>query len=239
MKTGELATWLGVSPSSIKTWSREFSDYLSPAARGGDNRSRRYFDEQDARILALVAELRTKNTPLEDIHATLAAMQAKQWVDLPAMPGAPPGLVQQPVVTQSEAQNALIQQRQALTREIALLSDRVNVLQEELEEERAAHGETRQALANTRTELGLLQGKLEVLEPERAQLHALQQNFAETQQKLGELKGKLEVIERERELAEQRRAEDRQLQTRLLIALAVVALILLAALLLVALGGGV
>lgn len=238
MKTGDLAKWLDISVSSVKTWSREFGEYLSPAAQGGDNTARRYFDEQDARVLALVADLRSKNIPWDDIHATLASLKAHEWADLPPMPTAPPGVIPQPVVTQSEAQNALVQQRQTLTREIALLTDRVSDLQTALDAERDAHTQTREALSAARGELGVLQGKLEVLEPEREQLHTLQENVAATQHTLGELTGKLAIIEREREAAEQQRARERQLQTRLLVGVAALALVLLAGLLLLALTGG-
>ncbi len=238
MKTGDLARWLNISVSSVKTWSREFGEYLSPAAQGGDNSARRYFDEQDARVLALVADLRGKNIPWEDIHATLASLQANEWADLPPMPGAPPGVTPQPVVTQSEAQNALIQQRQTLTREIALLTDRVNDLQDALDDEREAHTRTREALTTARGELGVLQGKLEVLEPERDQAHALHEQLSATQHSLGELSGRLAIIEEARQMAEARHAQERQLQTRLLIGAAVLALILLAAVLLLALTGG-
>ena len=238
MKTGELARWLNISVSSVKTWSREFGEFLSPAAQGGDNSARRYFDEQDARVLAFVADLRDKNIPWEDIHATLKTLQAKEWTGLPPMPTAPPGVTPQPVVTQSEAQSALVQQRQALTREIAILSDRVTDLQDKLEVEREAHSQTREALTAAQGQLGLLQGKLAILEPEREQYQALQKDIAATQQTLGELKGKLEIIERERQTSEHQRAQDRQLQTRLLLAVAAVALILLAVVVLMALTGG-
>lgn len=238
MKTGDLARWLDISVSSVKTWSREFGEYLSPAAQGGDNSARRYFDEQDARVLALVADLRARNIPWADIHATLASLKANEWADLPPMPGAPPGVTPQPVVTQSEAQNALIQQRQTLAREIALLNDRVNALQGALDEEREAHTRTREALATARGELGVLQGKLEVLEPERAQAHALQEQLTTTQHTLGELSGRLAVIEETRQAADRLYDQQRQFQTRLLIGAAALALILLAAVLLLALTGG-
>lgn len=238
MRTGELARWLNVSVSAIKVWSREFAAFLSPGAQGGDNSQRRYFDDRDARILALVADLRARNTPWADIHATLSRMQAQDWADLPPMPAAPPGVVPGPLVTQSEAQQALLQQRQALTREIALLNDRVDALQADLAEERAAHTATRQELSATLTALGELRGKLEILEPERAYYLTQRDDLAATRQALGELRGKLEAIEREREAAARQREQERQLQTRLLLALGIVAVLVSIALIVLALTSG-
>ncbi len=238
MRTGELARWLNVSVSSIKVWSREFAAFLSPAAQGGDNSQRRYFDDRDARILALVADLRSRNISWEDIHATLARMQAEDWADLPPMPSAPPGVVPGPLVPQSEAQQALLQQRQALTREIALLNDRVDALQADLAEERSAHATTRQELSATLTALGELRGKLEVLEPERAHYLAQRDELAATRQALGELRGRLDAIERERETIARQQEQERQLHTRLLLVLGAVAILVSAALILLAISGG-
>ena len=87
MKPQQLATLLNIAPVTLRNWSREtFKDFLSPNAQG-DNGAHRSYDDTDARILAWVAELKAKNTPIDQITTVLTASRLKNWVDLPPLPG--------------------------------------------------------------------------------------------------------------------------------------------------------
>lgn len=170
MQTKELGDLLGLSTATLRGWTiNTYRPYMSPGAQGGRGRVRQ-FSEQDARIIALVASLRSDGLPHNEIVATLDAMRGNEWADLPPLPAAPPGYGG-PVsmIPEHSAQTAVIEQRKALVREIALLSDRVDSLEVQLADERAAHTETRTTLTaelvDARERLGELRGQLQENRP--------------------------------------------------------------------------
>ena len=210
MQTKELADLLGVSTASVRDWTINlYKDYMSPTAQGGSG-SVRQFSEQDARILALVGTLRADGMPHDDILAILEGYKADEWQDLPPLPVAPPGQGPISMIPRESAETAIQAQRQSLTREIAILSDRVEALEEQLADERQAHTETRETLT--------------------AQLMT-------ATNELGELHGQLQAVDREREATAAERSRERQLLTRALVVVAVVAAVLLAVVVLMALSG--
>jgi DNA-binding transcriptional MerR regulator len=165
MKTKELATWLGVVPATIRAWLKdEYGEFVSPNARGGDGRTR-YFDELDARILAFVASLKNEGTPRAEILDFLSQLQKSNWDDLPPMPPAVPGAGPVSMMPREAAETAVNAQRMALTREIAILEDRVERLEEELVTERAKRDEVQQELVQAKERLGELRGQLTERKP--------------------------------------------------------------------------
>ena len=153
MQTGELANWLDLSPSTIKNYCADFSAFLSPQAVGGEGRAR-HFDEQDARIVAHVAALRRENTPTDEIHAALLQLQADNWRMLPPMPtSADPTAAPIALMPRETADTALSAQRAAYMREVAILSDRADDLQQRLDT-------AAETLLDTTAKLGEARGEL-------------------------------------------------------------------------------
>lgn len=73
-KTGELRSYFGVTRQTISIWCREFADYLSPNANPTDN-SRRSLNDDDFRVLSLIAEMTGDGKTYDAIHLALAAGQ--------------------------------------------------------------------------------------------------------------------------------------------------------------------
>jgi DNA-binding transcriptional MerR regulator len=87
MKPQQLAQVLNITPTTLRRWAgKEYAEFLSPAGQG-INGAKRSFTEQDSRILAWIAQMRTQNTSPKDILMTLRSAKANNWHDLPPMPG--------------------------------------------------------------------------------------------------------------------------------------------------------
>jgi DNA-binding transcriptional MerR regulator len=67
-----------VTRSTVRNWSKEFGDYLSPFATPpqGDQRE---FTDHDAAVIALIAEKRARHIPYVEIHAALAGGERGIW----------------------------------------------------------------------------------------------------------------------------------------------------------------
>lgn len=174
MKTKELADWLGLADSTIRVWSREeFKPYLSVTAKGGEGRTR-HFGDEDARIIALIATLKNEGNSSDDVHRILQQMQDDNWKDLPPMPVAPPDAGPIAMIPREAAETAVSAQRAAMMREIAILEDRVDMLSEQLADEREKRDAIQNNLLETKERLGELRGQMseagakqEMLEQER------------------------------------------------------------------------
>lgn len=167
MRTKQLADWLGLHPGTIRSWvGGPFRRYLSPSAQGGDGRTRNFTDT-DARIIALIAALKGEAIPTDEIHATLTRLQSEEWVDLPPMPSAPPGVGPVPMISREAAETAVATQRQALMREIAILEDRVDTLESRLVSEQERRETLQNELTTARELLGELRGQLDSVDRER------------------------------------------------------------------------
>ena len=138
MKTKELADWLGVSAPSIRLWAteNEFARYLSPTGAGGEGKTRAFSDE-DARILAYIGHLKRQGLSREELYLALDRMQQDDWEDLPPMPPPPASMRSLRMIPEMAADTALSSQKSALMREITILQDQVETLQETLSKERS------------------------------------------------------------------------------------------------------
>jgi DNA-binding transcriptional MerR regulator len=72
--TKHLGTLFGVTPETIRLWTAEFAEYLSPTAHPGPNRAR-YYTQEDLDVLTLVANLKADGIVFTEIHASLRAGQ--------------------------------------------------------------------------------------------------------------------------------------------------------------------
>lgn len=160
MKTKELADWLGLADSTVRVWSREeFKPYLSATAQGGEGRTR-HFNEQDARIIAFIAVLKNEGNSSDDVHRALQQLQDGDWRDLPPMPAAPPDVGPIAMIPRETAETAVSAQRSAMMREIAILEDRVDLLSQQLAEEREKRDSIQEDLTETKERLGELRGQM-------------------------------------------------------------------------------
>lgn len=167
MQTSDLAKWLGLAAVTIRQWSAgEWAQYLSPTAQGGEGRSR-VFSERDAQIIAHIARLKASGQDRDSIHAALKSMQADDWRGLPAMPAAPPDFEPIPMIPREAAESTVEQQRRGLMREITMLEDRAERLQDELLIERESKAALQSELTVAREQIGELRGKLAIIESER------------------------------------------------------------------------
>lgn len=167
MQTSDLAKWLGLAAVTIRQWSAgDWAQYLSPTAQGGEGRSR-VFTELDARIIAHIARLKASGQDRDSIHAALKSMQADDWRGLPDMPAAPPDYEPIPMIPREAAETTIDQQRRGLMREITIIEERVERLQDELLIERESKAALQIELTAAREQIGELRGKLSIIERER------------------------------------------------------------------------
>ncbi len=87
MQPIDLAKLLSVTANTIRRWTAEFYQYLTPQASPPPGKPRIY-SEHDQRVFHYIAAARESNKPLETIHAQLEAMRADSWVGLPDLPPA-------------------------------------------------------------------------------------------------------------------------------------------------------
>lgn len=158
MKSKELATWLNIAPVTVRLWSSQYGEFLSPSARGGGKT--RVFSDRDMRVLAYVASMKQDGRGRDDITASLRRLQGDEWRELPDMPAAPPGVEPISVIPREAAEAKIDAQRGALMREISVLQDTVERLENDLKVERAERAALTQQLIEAREKLGELRGQL-------------------------------------------------------------------------------
>jgi DNA-binding transcriptional MerR regulator len=83
-KAGEVSKRIGVHGNTVRNWSSEYADFLTPEAVGSGSGSRRRFTDQDALVLATIADLRAKGFTREQVIAALQAGRLKD--SLPNLP---------------------------------------------------------------------------------------------------------------------------------------------------------
>jgi DNA-binding transcriptional MerR regulator len=127
-RTSHVCKLFEISYETVRNWTTEFGEYLSPTAKPGKHRKRLYTD-LDMRVFSLVAELKQQGMTYEEIHANLQSGER----------GKPPTLdpkdLQALVTSETEHRLALEVERlqQALIRTQAELKQ-VEELRQELEQ---------------------------------------------------------------------------------------------------------
>ena len=171
LQPADVARWLDISTSTVRVWSREFSDYLSDSAVGGDGKHRVYSTD-DVQRMAFIRSLRKAGNSTADIRETLAKLAADGWEHLPPLPPAPPDVETGPPIPETVVKTQLAAREQVLLKEIGLKDTQIFDLSDRLQAEQDAHNETRAALADTREQLGEAHGKLSILPTYRTMLIA-------------------------------------------------------------------
>jgi len=146
----------GVQPNTIRQWASHFSDFLSPGANPPKGQ-RRQFNYDDAEVIALIADMRTRYESYESIRAALAAGDLGQW---------PPEGHQKPQDDAGEAQQgqqaplALITQ---LTAKASSLEGELKATKEELDRRMGELKEAQVAARDAEKRATVAETKLEAL----------------------------------------------------------------------------
>lgn len=150
MKPEQLAKLLGVTSSAIRRWvgMEEYGKFLSPTGQG-INGSRRIFNDQDARIIAWIAALKTQNMVRDEILEILSSAKNTNWKELPelphggSLPNEPIAVVPREAVQERVAGLAEKYEVQlaAITEERDRLRQELSTVQQSLEQVRLAAAE--------------------------------------------------------------------------------------------------
>jgi DNA-binding transcriptional MerR regulator len=107
-KLTDFTAAFAVTANTIRNWSDEFAPYMSSAANPGKGQ-RRHFNEDDARALALIADMRGRDLAYEVIRARLDAGERGEWPpDAPAAAQNGPESASSKVLVQSGFEHDLM-----------------------------------------------------------------------------------------------------------------------------------
>lgn len=121
----QAASLLSISPSTLRLWSKQFADYLSPVAHS-DGRRHRMYTPDDLGLLTRCAELLREGHSPEEVKRLLPlGNQTQQTTALVALPA---------IAAELQRAQSVIEQMRG---EMAALTDRVTTQQAELEAMRA------------------------------------------------------------------------------------------------------
>ena len=170
-RSSSVAKIFKISHETVRTWSREFAEYLSPTARPGHNKQRLFSDE-DMAVLALVSERKKKGVTFADIHLSLKSGQRGQAPQI-----------------EPEDANQLVSK------------DRENKLTVQLERMQLELSQVHEALQAAKNELMQLQTVKDENIKLATQLHSTEAHYVELQerseQRISELMKRVEAISKE------------------------------------------
>jgi DNA-binding transcriptional MerR regulator len=148
MKTGEVASRLGIHPNTVRVWADECAEFLSKPATA----AKRKFSDHDGRVLATVAKLRSEGLNYEQIRG---ALRDGRLVDiLPPLP-----TPEEQAARQSIALVAMPEYQRVL--------DQIVTLRNELD---LARQERDRAISTWQTDTTALNARITELEREIGQL---------------------------------------------------------------------
>lgn len=156
MKPHDVAARLKIATSTVRLWSLEYREFMSPHAAGGNGRHRS-FTELDVRVLYFIKESKDQNQRHEEIDLMLRQLRENSWIDLPYIPEEP-NMASVPMVPEAAAHGALEAERRSLLREIAFLheqfKDREAELREQIQSKDAQLTEQHERIATLNRQLG-------------------------------------------------------------------------------------
>jgi DNA-binding transcriptional MerR regulator len=156
MKPSDVATIINVSPVTVRAWSTEFAQWMSPTGAGGDGRHRDFTDT-DIKVLFYIKTQKASGRNPDEIAAALTSMQgAGEFNNLPLpnenyhaeMPVLPAAVVDET--------------RRALMRENAMLQERINQLESKLEAQQADRERLLRELGDIRADLKVAETLLDL-----------------------------------------------------------------------------
>lgn len=160
-RSKHVSTIFNISHETVRTWSNEFGEYLSPTARPGA-RKQRLFTKDDMSVFSLVSELKKQGMTFDEIHASLKNGERGE------LPTIDPSEVQAIVSSDSEnrlaleverMQHGLVEAHKALTvaqkqlKEMDAVKTENTRLKAQLESEEKHYKETRERLEKQISEL--------------------------------------------------------------------------------------
>ncbi|MEP6988929.1 MAG: MerR family transcriptional regulator [Chloroflexota bacterium] len=123
-----------ISRETVRQWSAEFAEYLSPSANPGDRLPRQFSDE-DMRVFALVASMKEEGKRYADIHA---ALRNGQRAEPPNKPAAQVELAATTRATTLQQQvTTLLSERAELLATTANQAGKIELLERQLAEAQA------------------------------------------------------------------------------------------------------
>jgi DNA-binding transcriptional MerR regulator len=187
---GDLAKLFDVSRQTIRQWSSEFDQYLSPRANPGKNRVRAYA-EGDLPVFSLIAQMKNIGHTYEDIHVALANGQRGEMPDIEASS-----------LRRSKMEQRIRDMQQAAGTEIAISHERAQAALERVTELEAMIEE-----ASTERDFW----RERATKAEEA-LNTLEQDLHTKELDLVRLQGQVDAFQREREQVTERDQELLKLQ---------------------------
>jgi DNA-binding transcriptional MerR regulator len=164
-----LETAFEIAPSTLRTWTLEFAEYLSPTATPGKHKYR-YYTVEDTQVLSLVSEYKKQNYTFEEIHFALKSGQRGDPVTL------------QPQDLQSLAVSS---GERRLSLEVDQLTRMIVRLQTELEQARKDAQQSQELRIENATLKTSLEYTGQHLETAQEKLEKAQQRIEELNRQLG------------------------------------------------------
>lgn len=156
MKPHDVAARLKIATSTVRLWSAEYREFMSPHAAGGGGRHRS-FTEIDVRVLYFIKEAKDRNQRYEEIEPVLRQLRENSWSDLPYVVEEA-NMASVPMVPEAAAHGTLEAERRSLLREIAFLHDqlkeREQAYREQIQSKDAQITEQHERVATLMRQLG-------------------------------------------------------------------------------------
>ncbi len=162
MRTGELASRIGVSTSTVRLWCSEYRHYLSPGAVGSPDRQTRDLTDHDALVLATVAQMRGQGLTRAQI---VEALDDGKLLD--ALPSAPSP---DESAARANVQLVPLAEYQRLADLIRIKDSEIERVQEQYNQSLISLQEANERIAALREEVGVLRGQVSERLPVRTTL---------------------------------------------------------------------
>lgn len=108
MNPAAVAHYLNVAVDTIRRWTKDYQEFLTPDALPGSGRNRS-FAEHDLAVLIFIAGQRSTGVDSRTIKERLASMRANGWQGLPSVPPEWYGQETMPVAQAASRANELAQ----------------------------------------------------------------------------------------------------------------------------------
>lgn len=191
MNPAELAKLIDVSGDTLRRWTKEYRDFLSPSATPPKGQPRN-MSEHDQRVMKMIKSLRDAGQDREAIIDTLRREQENDWAGLPSAPEDWRASAVRSDVAASRANElatvaALQTQLQHVTRALEEAQYRVTALEQSLEEAAERERQIRDESATREREINEHAAEID------RQRQALQINLLEARTEVARLEGDLKA----------------------------------------------
>lgn len=182
MNISTLAKLLNVHADTVRRWTHEYRQFMSPTATPGKGKTRQLVDN-DLAVLAYIAHVREQDMSPDEIRGRLMEMQHDGWRDLPRVP--------EEWTLDSDDDSmpvALAAERASAIAQVAVLQTELQHVRAGLESTQQALEEAQQKVENLQTEIETLRGSHQVTE---SQLHQAQLELERAKADVARYEGQL------------------------------------------------